>query len=268
MFGPRHAFMKGKGWYLDINKRDDADMLFSQCKELPTLSRPRIGKTQSKTKRNIGVFAKKGVPGYWVSKQANFLIPSKPLPRFLAHELDAVNEFYKEDFNLIILNRYENEQDAIGPHHDDGEFNGLSCVVTISLGESRIYRLLDRDSKSKTYDHLFQHGEIITMSNGFQELFTHEIPAHPTPCGLRISLTFRRVLPGVEHFSLEKQPSSRKKCLLCEEWIFNSSCPVCKYCLPLKKFQCPDCNVPMSTPWLCGFCYVAKKYTEDGNQLQ
>lgn len=190
-------------YYPEFFETDEADNLFELCKELDLEKNPPVvifGKPGI-MHRSIGFFSNES-EGY---KYTNQISKSKPLPKFLSKLLKRVNKHFNSDFNGILVNRYENGCDNIGPHSDDEKglgtrAEGGSIVVGISLGAERIMRfrgkktvlvpLLNDGKKYK--DQILEHGSVFTMEGNFQKEFTHEIPVQKKVDGMRISLTFRK----------------------------------------------------------------------------
>ncbi len=247
-------------WYLDYCTIKEADMLFEKCKKLKLSDHPLIEGTQRICHRDVGIYSDVA-PGYQISKQSESVFPAKPLPDFLLHLLNNINQHFHEKFNLFIVNAYNNEKDAIGPHYDDAHGNGTFGVVTISLGATRIYRLRSRETGEIAMNYHMKHGDVLIMSNQFQLLYEHEVPEMKDPCGLRFSLTTRCILP---HSQLRtprflgpyiKRPFVN--CLKCKKST-DSKSKVCNSCYATKSFQCPTCNEPVGAPWPCNVCFITK----------
>jgi alkylated DNA repair dioxygenase AlkB len=263
MFENEKRLMDGKKWFLDYCKVKNPDQLFEACKKLDFLNHPKIEGTVSRCKRNIGVYSNTA-KGYHLSKQSNYILPSKPLPDFLSDLLQEINEYFQEDFNLLLINEYQNHKDSIGPHYDDPYGNGYHGIVTISLGATRTYRLTSRENSADTIDYKMEHGDVLIMSNIFQDLYEHSIPEEKEPCGLRISITTRRILNDkpfkhVNKVAYTYTPRKSKNCVRCGN-LTREKCGVCNTCYILKSFSCPKCQQPTGAPWLCNVCYIEKKH--------
>jgi alkylated DNA repair dioxygenase AlkB len=258
-----HAtLMKGETWSLEYWQLSCADSLFSESKSLPLSDHPCIESTKSRAKRSVGVFSDVG-PGYFISKQSNFFLRALPLTDMLRALLAGVNTLYGSDNNTILVNKYSDGNDFIGPHCDEASFNGLHGVLTISLGATRTYRLTSRESAGDIKDIRVQHGDVLLMKDDLQWFWTHEVPKDPECKDMRISLTFRRVLPDVAHQVMPKsllvEKRLKKRCLQCER-LTTEKHSVCPECFEKKSYKCPTCQAPVGAPWQCIQCFLAEKH--------
>ena len=105
-----------------------------------------------------------------------------------------MNQQTESDFNAILINCYEGGDDYIGPHSDDERTLGRNGVVTISLGQQRVFRIRDKTTRAIVHDIVVEDGDMYWMRGEFQTHYTHEIPKQKRATGTRISLTFRRHL--------------------------------------------------------------------------
>jgi alkylated DNA repair dioxygenase AlkB len=144
------------------------------------------------TPRDVGFFSDVS-QGY---KYSGNTLPAQKLSDYpvLAGILGKVNELTKSDFNAILVNRYANGDDYIGAHSDDEKSLRTNGVVTISIGQERIFRIRDKKTKQIVSDIVIQDGDLYWMYGEFQKHFTHEIPKQKSAKGVRISLTFRKHL--------------------------------------------------------------------------
>jgi hypothetical protein len=169
--------------------------------------------------------------------------------------------FFKEKFNLLLVNKYEDHTDMIGPHFDQPTANGDHCVVTISLGATRGYSVISRETNEVVQTIDMKHGDVLVMSNSFQLLYMHAVFASDVPCGTRISLTTRCVSPFKTPLVRTRPPVAYERlCMVCK-CATKGNAKVCMACYHIKKFKCPQCETPVGAPWLCEACWVAKKTT-------
>jgi len=143
----------------------------------------------TKLPRKIGFFSNES-EGY---RFTGNIIRAEPLVGVLEAILERVNQQTESDFNAILINRYEGGGDYIGPHSDDERTLGRNGVVTISLGQQRIFRIRDKSTRAIVQDIIVEDGDMYWMQGEFQTHYTHEIPKQKQ-AGTRISLTFRRHL--------------------------------------------------------------------------
>jgi alkylated DNA repair dioxygenase AlkB len=161
------------------------------CMELPYLHHPTIkvyGK-EVHQRRDI-LFVSDTSKGYRYSGQ---LMPSVPFGNmeWLKEIMNLVNTTLSTSFNGILINRYTDGADSIGPHSDDerGLSNGI--VAAISLGGERTFRVRDKSTGNIVLDTPTVTGSLMVMDGAFQREFKHEIPPTKKVTPPRISLTFR-----------------------------------------------------------------------------
>lgn len=118
-----------------------------------------------------------------------------PIPDFLQVFLDWSKEHIDERLNGLLLNWYDGTKGHyIGAHRDDTrDLHKDSPVVTISLGQERIFRM--RPYKKKGFkDITIRNGEVIVVPWDTNTKWTHEVPNFKRFDGKRISITARAYL--------------------------------------------------------------------------
>lgn len=118
-----------------------------------------------------------------------------PVPVELEPLHGWVRDAFGTEFNGLLLNWYDGSRGHhIGPHRDSrrGLVHG-SAIVTISLGEERVFRLRPwpRSAGGTPVDFRAVNGSVFLMPWETNLAFTHEVPASATRCGRRISVTLR-----------------------------------------------------------------------------
>lgn len=99
------------------------------------------------------------------------------------------------------IRRYRNGNDHMGEHRDDeGELDQEAGIVSISLGQVRDFVFKHRDVKFKKrrVDPIkipLGHGSLLHMKPPTNEFWYHALPVRKNAPGVRINLTFRKVLP-------------------------------------------------------------------------
>ena len=130
-----------------------------------------------------------------------------PIPPILAPFLHWSREHIDQALNGLLLNWYDGALGHyIGPHRDSTkEMRPSSPIVTISLGQERIFRLRRWKPKLKAHplDLPANNGTVFVMPWETNAAFTHEIPISRTQTGRRISITLRAFL--------KPQPSIQKR---------------------------------------------------------
>lgn len=149
-----------------------------------------IHNKQILTPRKIGFFSNDSI-GY---RYTGNILPACKFDNypFLLDILNKVNEYTQSDFNAILINKYSDGNDYIGPHSDDERNLANNGVVTISFGASRKFRIRDKNTKIIIKDVIVEDGDLYWMQGEFQKHFTHEIVKQLNVKDERISLTFRK----------------------------------------------------------------------------
>ena len=112
------------------------------------------------------------------------------IPKIFNKYLDFFSNKYNVNFNMILVNWYENGDHYIGMHSDDEkQMIPYSPVITISLGETRKFKIQDKKTKEITTFE-FKNNEFITMGGTFQKTHKHGVPKQKNKNG-RISITMR-----------------------------------------------------------------------------
>ncbi|MDY7117241.1 alpha-ketoglutarate-dependent dioxygenase AlkB [Halomonas sp. SSL-5] len=99
-------------------------------------------------------------------------------------------------FNSVLLNRYADGEERMGWHSDDEpELGHEPLIAALSLGAERPLRFRWKHRQAPAFNVWLPHGSLLVMGPGTQERLQHALLPRRLP-GLRISLTFRRVLPS------------------------------------------------------------------------
>ncbi|MEQ5802195.1 alpha-ketoglutarate-dependent dioxygenase AlkB [Halomonas sp. H10-9-1] len=97
-------------------------------------------------------------------------------------------------FNSVLLNRYATGEERMGWHSDDEpELGHAPLIAALSLGAERPLRFRWKNRQAPAFNVWLPHGSLLVMGHGTQERLQHALLPRCLP-GLRISLTFRRVL--------------------------------------------------------------------------
>jgi len=98
-------------------------------------------------------------------------------------------------FNSVLLNRYSGGEQRMGWHSDDEpELGRQPLIAAVSLGADRPLRFRWKAHQAAAFNVWLPHGSLLVMGPGVQERLQHALLPRRI-LGLRISLTFRRVLP-------------------------------------------------------------------------
>lgn len=138
------------------------------------------------------------IAGRWVKQARETFAYSKDGRTYTYSGLKITPQLYDDKINIIqqkiqklcnqtcdyyLCNRYNNITNYISEHSDDeSELDPNSSIISISFGQTR--RFVIRIPKNKTTENprkpilivKMNHGDIIEMCSGFQNLYTHSVP--------------------------------------------------------------------------------------------
>lgn len=118
-----------------------------------------------------------------------------PIPEDFQVFLDWSRTNIDSRLNGLLLNWYDGQKDHyIGAHRDDTrDLYSKSPIVTISLGEERVFRMRPYQQKGFK-DITMRHGSLIVVPWNTNQAWTHEVPPFKKYKGKRISITLRAYL--------------------------------------------------------------------------
>lgn len=121
-------------------------------------------------------------------------LPWTPLLSSLRGSVEAVSG---HSYNSVLLNLYRDHRDSMGMHADDEpELGPEPVIASLSLGETRTLILRHRHDKSVPGLKVpLTSGSLLVMAGETQRNWKHGINKLRRPCGPRINLTFRHILP-------------------------------------------------------------------------
>lgn len=124
--------------------------------------------------------------------------PFHPWVRDLGVQLNLASGFGTPlGYNVCVLNRYRDEKQALGWHSDDSPEQDLDHpIAVVSFGAPREIwtRPIGAKGVVPAEDrYLLEPGSLFIMPGGYQNTHQHRIPKPFGKCGLRISLTFRKL---------------------------------------------------------------------------
>ncbi|MCE8015070.1 alpha-ketoglutarate-dependent dioxygenase AlkB [Halomonas sp. MCCC 1A17488] len=97
-------------------------------------------------------------------------------------------------FNSVLLNRYADGDERMGWHSDDEpELGDNPVIAAVTLGSERPLRFRWKQGGDPPFNVWLPHDSLLLMGPGCQAKLQHALLPRRVP-GLRISLTFRRVL--------------------------------------------------------------------------
>jgi alkylated DNA repair dioxygenase AlkB len=125
----------------------------------------------------------------------------EPLPwnKTLLTIRDQLERLIEAKFNSVLLNYYRDHNDSMGFHSDDEpELGPQPVIASLSLGERRTFVLKHKARKDlKPAKIPLESGSLLVMKGATQQHWKHGIDKESKPCGPRVNLTFRRIVPSL-----------------------------------------------------------------------
>ncbi len=121
-----------------------------------------------------------------------------PLSALLEGIRECVERSTQERFNSVLCNYYRDGSDSMGMHADDEpELGAQPVIASLSLGQVRTLRFKHRFEREQPDVRLpLENGSLLVMAGDTQRYWKHGIAKTRKPCGPRVNLTFRQILPG------------------------------------------------------------------------
>ena len=95
-------------------------------------------------------------------------------------------------FHTCVAIYYPDGNEGVDFHSDYPSFGDTSIIASISLGAERPF-LLREKATGEVFSKTLEHGSLIVMGHGCQDLYEHALPLESGCKTPRINLTFRRV---------------------------------------------------------------------------
>ena len=112
---------------------------------------------------------------------------------FIKEKLETIAH---SEFNSCLLNLYHDGEDGMGWHSDDEkELDAHAPIASLSLGAKRKFAFKNRADKS-TLSIFLENGSALIMHAPTQEFWQHSLLKTKKNTGLRINLTFRKIIPN------------------------------------------------------------------------
>jgi len=110
---------------------------------------------------------------------------------------ECVEHVAQHQFNSVLLNYYRDHRDGMGLHSDDEpDLGPRPTIASLSLGQERRFQLKHRHRKDMpTLSIPLSNGSLLVSRGDTQRCWKHGIPKQRTPCGPRVNLTFRMIMP-------------------------------------------------------------------------
>lgn len=121
---------------------------------------------------------------------------AKELPTVLQAIFDWAKSEFNQDFNQVFVNWYPDGNSYMGKHADDEtQFKKGSHILSVSLGETRTFRIHPKYGGRKVLDIQVKNNTYILMKYPMQQHYKHSIVKingdKGKQIGRRINITFR-----------------------------------------------------------------------------
>lgn len=174
------------GWYITNLVKDPEAVMDTLVKDIVWERRDTCRSEHYSTDQDI--------PAYTYGKGAGTRTyhPSPYHPAVLSIKVE-LEKVIEQTMDVCFLNYYIDGSDHLGWHADDSpSMDPARSIVTVSLGEEREIWLRPMNDRLAVTKLKLERGSAFVMRPGLQQTHYHRIPkAGFTPCGPRISLTFR-----------------------------------------------------------------------------
>ena len=174
------------------------ELLQKLKEELPTLKYKATGTK----KPSVSLF---GDINYEYSAATKNL-PAQPFHQTIISDvLDSINRTCNTNYNSVLVNRYINRNVALGWHKDDEmSVDSSAPIASLSIGATRLFAItdnLDAKMRSEMIEIPLVDNALLIMKPGLQQTHFHKVDygradAQHGECGVRYSLTFRRLIPS------------------------------------------------------------------------
>ena len=130
-------------------------------------------------------------------RYSGLTLTPKPWPAVLSELRERLETHCGAPFNSVLCNAYRDGQDSMGWHADDEpELGPEPLIASLNLGATRRFRIRAKGGGPSLGVDL-EAGSLLLMTGRSQADYQHAVPKTRRPVGLRINLTFRRVIASV-----------------------------------------------------------------------
>ena len=125
---------------------------------------------------------------------SGILHPAHALPAAIAVLRDRIEAVSGQPFNTVLMNLYRSGSDSVSWHSDDDyPHGGHPAVASLSLGETRRFRISHRRHGQERHAVDLTAGGLLLMTGTSQSDYRHALPKSAKAHGPRINLTFRHM---------------------------------------------------------------------------
>ncbi|HET9155358.1 MAG TPA: alpha-ketoglutarate-dependent dioxygenase AlkB, partial [Myxococcaceae bacterium] len=125
---------------------------------------------------------------------SGILHPARPLPAIIGTLRDRIQEVTARPFNTVLMNLYRSGSDSVSWHSDDDyPHGGHPAVASLSLGETRRFRIAHKRLPGERHAIDLTSGGLLLMDGSSQDEYRHALPKSAKAVGARVNLTFRHM---------------------------------------------------------------------------
>lgn len=185
-------------------KKESADRYFNELKTLPFYTPTfKLRGRNAKQKRQVLAYGDSNTSFTFYGTS----IPAEPWSSLMLELRDLVERHSAYVFNYVLMNLYIDGSSYESPHknNESGLYTDFPVMV-LSFGAERTITF-SRPKIPPTHIKL-EHGSLYIMMKPTDDLFTYGIARDPTIQSMRISLTFRLIIPMVSPLKKLKMDTS------------------------------------------------------------
>ncbi len=117
--------------------------------------------------------------------------PTKSWTKPLLAVRDKIADETGHRFQVCVCIYYPDGNSGVDYHSDTVAFGDTSQIVSISLGEERVFHLREKTTQ-KVHEIVLKKGSLLLMGEHCQERYEHALPLDSNYKQPRINLTFRK----------------------------------------------------------------------------
>lgn len=127
---------------------------------------------------------------------SHLLIKANPFPHYLKRLCQQLNYEFDQDYNGVLVNRYQHGLHTMGWHCDDEpEIKAGTDIASVSLGAERDF-IIKHKTTNKKYTFPLENGDLLIMHYPMQKHWLHTVPKRQRVTDVRLNFTFRTVIPN------------------------------------------------------------------------
>ena len=173
--------------------KNESDNYFSQILDTTAWQQDKIkvyGKTYMQP-RLTALYANNTIP---YSYSGIKMYPEK-MTHLLSEIQNRIHKVSNTIFTTVLINQYRDGNDSNGWHADNEKELGKNPVIaSVSFGSDRFFHLKHRKKKELRFKILLKSGSLFFMEGETQTHWLHQISKTTQAVGIRINLTFRKII--------------------------------------------------------------------------